>query len=268
MPDTSLRSTWRARCSGTLPNVRRDERLAGPRPTGDGPSRSPAMRGPSRDAVRAPDGPPRATGRSVWQEPQGIEDRRWVVEPALDRAAVSRERRPKHRPMLSDAAMIGAPVREHDPLRHDRRVPAAVARDQTCQSATPVGDREQPARIDQLRLDLDEQERATSRMPCHEIDDAAFAIAVERCLRSHLPAGRDEHGRKPLCHRRVTAGDHALDPTATPACLDWQTDLEHSSNLPQGAQRDPIELAPLDRRVQRSRDARLLGNIELPPAEP
>lgn len=169
--------------------------------------------------------------------------------------------------MLCHASVVGAAVREHHPLRHDFRLPAAVACDHTRESPTSVGDHQEPARVDELGLDLDQQKGPTAMMPSDQVDDTAFTEVVEGCFRPDFPARCHEHRGDPLFQRRVSTGDQALDPAPSPTRFDRQSDLEHRGDLAQRDKRHVIDVAAFDRRVQRSRYTSLAGNIELTPAE-
>lgn len=244
------------------------KRLAGSPLAPDRPSRSRRARGPCRDAVRAVDVPPRATGSSVWQEPKRVDGRPGIAEPARNGSAVSRKCRPEQRSMLCHSSLVRAALCQHDPLGDDHRPPAAVTRDHAREPSTTIGNHEKATRVDQLALDLNEQERATAGVPGDEVDHAALAEVVERCLWPDLPAGGDQHRGNPLFHRGVAAGDDALDATASPARLDLQSDFEHGRDFAERAERDAVKVTAFDRRIQSTRHPRLLRDIELPPPQP
>jgi hypothetical protein len=81
--------------------------------------------------------------------------------------------------MFGDAPLVRPPVREHDPLGHDRRLPAAVACDDTRQAPTTIGNHQEATRVNELGLDLDEEERATAGIPGDEVDNAALPEMAE-----------------------------------------------------------------------------------------
>jgi hypothetical protein len=70
--------------------------------------------------------------------------------------------------MRGDASIVGPRRSEDDPGRDGPRVPAALLRDLDRQSPAPIHSPHEFADVDQFRLELDDQERPSSRMPEQE----------------------------------------------------------------------------------------------------
>ena len=109
----------------------------------------------------------------VWQERQGRDRAVRVPQPSAHRAAIVGERGAEDAAMVGQAAPVCACIGHDHPRRDAHGAPAMVAGDGRGQAAIPVDLRDEATRLDDLRLELDHEERSARPVPAHDVDRAA-----------------------------------------------------------------------------------------------
>ena len=100
--------------------------------------------------------------------------------------------------MRRDPAAIRPTLTDDEPGRDRHRIPATLLRDPRRQPPLPVERPDQLVDVDDLRLELDDQQCAPTRMPGQDVDHAALAVDRERDF------GRQDPGRQLARNRRAT----------------------------------------------------------------
>ena len=120
------------------------------------------------------------------------------AQPPADPAAVRREGRPKHGAVRRDPFTIRAPGRHDHPSRHGQRIQPSLFGNPPGQSHLAVECTEKLVDVRDVRLQLDNEQRATTRVPGQDIDDSAFAVDGERDLggKDPLRESRSEHAAR------------------------------------------------------------------------
>jgi hypothetical protein len=198
---------------------------------------------PSHRRNRAPNAHP----VDGWQEAQGVDPAVWVPQPATHRASVEGELGAKHRRVGCDSAPVGSALGEDDPSRDRGRIPAPVARDRRRESPTSVGRSHQVVDVDEFRLQLDDEQDSSARVPREDIDDATFSVDREGHLRLGDPAiETGEHGGHRLVHRCVPGVDQATEVAALPSECGVEPGIEGDSDPTNRPERYRIEPAVFD----------------------
>jgi len=122
-------------------------------------------------------------------------------------------------------------VRRRGRHREDRdaplNLPAPLIRKRADEALLDAKTPEEILEIEQLRLDLDKDERAGGGMEREEVDPTAFAPLAEARLRldfePHVPQPQSHR----LAERRMLLIGQANEPTCTPEQADIQPEAEH-----------------------------------------
>ena len=105
-----------------------------------------------------------------------------------------------------------------NPARHGSRSPAATLRDFGCQAALPIETAHELADVDELRLELDDQDRTGGPMPGQSVDDASLAERREGHFRLVAPAiERSESESHQLMESSMSRVDEPAEVATTPA---------------------------------------------------
>ncbi len=175
--------------------------------------------------------------------------------------------------MVSWAATRRRFVREPDTISHDdtdARFPPALACHVCRKTPLAIERADEFVHVDDLGLEFANQERMPLRVPCQEVDHAAFTPDRERDLGRDGPR-RPSSLERPgdgFVQRRVACTDEALEVPATPARLQVEPNVEGRSDSPERVQRNLAEVAALDARRRPPRDLGCGREIILAPPVP
>ncbi len=172
--------------------------------------------------------------------------------------------------MARDPPLVGTRPGDDHPTRDHKRLPAATRDDVFSKPASSVHRRDEGAMVDQLRLELDDEQGATTRVPEQEVDDSAFTPDVERHLGRHLPIRRptSKRPRDRFMQRRVTGVDQSVQFGALSSGHEIHVDIElraHASDRREGHLVDAAAFHAPDGRL---RDAGAVRQVPLPPPTP
>jgi hypothetical protein len=153
-------------------------------------------------------------------------------------------------------------VGDDEPRRDGCGIPAAIRRDLPGEPHLPVEHHERVLDVDELRLELDDEQRARRRVPGKDVDRAALAEGRERDLRRHHPLGHlEELARDRLVHRRVTGTGQAVQLGTLRPQREDEPQVKLPTHRTQGAQLQALEVPALDPRHRGARDLRLVGEV-------
>ena len=113
------------------------------------------------------------------------------------------------------------------------------------------------------RLDLHGQQRAERRMERHDVDRTTFTPDGERDLDIDDPAGASKQPYEAINEGGVGVIDQSIETLASPPEVEVDVRSERRSDVHERGDRHPVELAPIDGRDQRARDAGLRGDVLL-----
>ena len=120
--------------------------------------------------------------------------------------------------------------------------------------------------VDKLRLELDDEQRASLRVPGEDVDPATLAVDRERHFRMDLPAGQQrEQARDGVVHRRMASVEQSVGFASSPAPENIDPDVQGSADATDGTHAQRFEVSPLDERDQGPRYARALAERLLRP---
>ena len=133
---------------------------------------------------------------------------------------------------------VGARVGQDHPCRDADRSPGAIVGDRTGESLLPVERPKHFVDVDQLRLELDDQQRAGGRVPRELVDDAALPEDREGDLRHDLPTGPNQNRRRHIFRQhRVCPAQQSVGVATSPSPDDFDTDVHRCPDSPNGGQR-------------------------------
>ncbi len=188
-------------------------------------------------------------------------------EPTPHRVAVGRQCRSQHRAVRLDTPLVRLVACDDDPPTHRSSLPATLGRDPTRKTSLAIERAHQLIDVDDLRLQLDEQERASRRMERQDVDGTTFPVDRERDLGCELPAGETRKVRGDrLMQCRVPRAEEPGKLTAAPACNEIDPDVECTRHRSQSSQRRGAEVTALDVRDERPRNARPNRHVFLSPS--
>lgn len=143
-------------------------------------------------------------------------------------------------------------------------MPSELRRDVTRESHSPAHHRREPLRVNQLRLEFDDEQRLTLRMPGEDVDDPALAIDREADFRSPRPAiGRREETNEGFVQIGVCRIQDPIHVGALPADPDIDSRAERRSHIAQHGQLRPGHSTTLDAAYQLATDAGAASHIGL-----
>jgi hypothetical protein len=88
----------------------------------------------------------------------------------MDRSTVVRQRRPDHHPVRLEATTVRAPIADDQPRRNGQWTPASLGGDPARETSLPVQCAQQLVEVHELRLELDDQQCASSGVPSEDVD--------------------------------------------------------------------------------------------------
>ena len=190
------------------------------------------------------------------------------AQPGSDRSPVVRKRGAKHRPVCGDPRPVRPPWRDDDPAGDGLRDPATLLDDLPGETSLPVEGADKLIDVRDVRLQLDDQQRATGGVPGDDVDDASLAVDREGHLRCQLPfrEGVSEPGRDGVVERRVPGVEQSIEISCPPASEQVDPHIQRRGHAAQGDQRKRVEMASFDARDGRVRDAGTLRQVPLSPA--
>lgn len=120
--------------------------------------------------------------------------------------------------MPLEPSAVGAAFAQHHPAADGGWIPAETFGHPAGKARAPVHGGHQSLRVDQLRLQLDDEQAARGWMPGEDIDDATLAIDREADLSAPLPGrSASEQAHERLVQIGVRRTCDALDVCALPA---------------------------------------------------
>lgn len=206
---------------------------------------------------------------SIWHKREGSAPAFRVAKPPSQAATVARQCRPERGRVGPDPPTIRASLGHHQAGRDGVHRPAKVGGDPAAKSCLSIERAEQFPDIDDLGLELDNEQRATTGVPREQVDHAAFAVDGKR----HLgPDGPAVDGVEPadadLGEAGVAGADHPLQVAATPPRQQVHAHLEDCPDRAKRAQAQGIEVASLDPRHRGVRHPCSPCHVLLPKAQP
>jgi len=153
---------------------------------------------------------------------------------------------------------------DHDDATDGARPPSALVREQLGnQPCLTVDTGKERLDVIDAALHLDDQQRAKDRVPRHDVDRPALAVVAERVLEDAAPSEQAQNRNDGADDGRVSRVEQRVADAAAPARVERQLDLKRSANGAQGANRQLIEPAGLDRGDQLLADAGATCDIGL-----
>lgn len=214
------------------------------------------------DRRQAPRTSPR--GR-ICEECKSIQALDRVSQPFLEPSTILRERPAQQLAMCREAPAVRVCVRDNRPAAHLVRIPAPCTTDFRRETAIPTDLSDEPGRIGQLRLDLEDREHPSLGMERQPIDHAPFAPDGVRDLGRGHPTGYtgDSCGQS-FVEGRVSRTHDPFQTAAPPGRDEIEPDLEHGRHRQQGPHRKRAQMTPLDTRHRGLRDSGPARNVGLP----
>ena len=211
---------------------------------------------------------PTSPGATPWPERKRRHAPDRIAKPSPHRPAVPRKSRVQHRLVRLDPSPAGPTRRDDQPHRDRGRIPAPLPRDLRRESTLPVQRAEHLVDVGDVGLQLDDEDRPSRRVPGEDVDDPALSVDRERHLRREDP-GRQlvpEPFRDRLVKRRVSRVDQPVEVAGTPPGLKFDPDLECGADRAHGIDRQWSDVATLDSRDGRLRDASDGSQVALAPS--
>ncbi len=169
--------------------------------------------------------------------------------------------------MILDASAVRAPFGDDQPSGNDSREPAPLTSDSRCEPRFPIENSEKFLHINDLRLDLDHEQRPRRFVPSQKIDPAPVGVESKGHLRSNCPSS---DFAEPACDGALENGvpsvQEPVELAASPSGKDVEPNVEDGSHAPQGVNRHRPDVPSFDRRDERVGHAGLLSDVDLPPA--
>ncbi|HEX7490894.1 MAG TPA: hypothetical protein VF337_04245 [Candidatus Limnocylindrales bacterium] len=145
--------------------------------------------------------------------------------------AVQRQRRAQQGRVFACVPSVRVRVGNDQPDIDRLRRPPATRSDLARQSPLPVQRPEQLIHVDELRLELNDKQMPTLRVPEQLIDDTPLAPDRKRDLGHQIPAGRPANpARHALGEQRVSPVQQAVQVAATPPGDQVETHIQHRPN--------------------------------------
>jgi hypothetical protein len=165
--------------------------------------------------------------------------------------------------VLAQPAAVRRALGHGNPGAHGDRLPAEVAHHLRREASVAIDRPDQTLHVDDLRLQLDDEQRPGRSQPGHDVDHPALAPDRERTLRDHLPPGRGEGADDELVHRGVPGVQEAVELRAVPAQDDVEVRLQRHGNGLQLPHPNPGEVAALHGGDHGARHLRAAGDLLL-----
>lgn len=169
--------------------------------------------------------------------------------------------------MRVDPTTIGHAVADQQAGADHVGAPAKLVRDPGGNPALPIEGPEQFPHIDDLRLELDDQDRGPLLMPGQHVDDASIGVEGKGHLGADDPpleAGEPpDHELGKSC---VVRTGHSVDISVPRPRQHLDPDLEGLADRANSSDGQLMKLAALDSRDRASRDAGEVCQVLLPPA--
>jgi hypothetical protein len=145
--------------------------------------------------------------------------------------------------------------------------PSVPCRDPMCEPGLLAVLAERFLERDEVGLDLDDEDRATCRVPSQQVDRASLAVDRAGHLRPDEPAERLEHPCGPSDELSVAFIDQAIEVAAAP--LDRQADLciQRGRDASDLGDRHASEVAALEPGHEVLRHSSPCRHVRLPPAK-
>ena len=134
----------------------------------------------------------------------------------IDRPSIGNAFRSRTR-CAAEPSAIRSPIRDDDPCRHSQRLPAPSLCDLNAEPSPLIHPSNEFVDIDDVRLELDDQERSMPWMPGEDVDDPSLAEDRECDLRLERPFGKlaGEPPGNRLVKAGVSAADESIEVSAT-----------------------------------------------------
>ena len=144
-------------------------------------------------------------------------------------------------------------------------MPPALARDPWSQPAISIHRSHELLNVNEIRLQLDDEKRASRRMKCEDVNDPALTIDGERRLRGQKPRRAYKHSRHTLMKRGVSGIQHPIEIATAPSRQDIDPDLERFRHAQEYGEADAAHVPAFDARDQCLRNLRRQGDVDLAP---
>ena len=198
-------------------------------------------------------------------------------QPPSDRLAAHRKRGVEHGSVARDPPPRCRRCGEHEQTRDRAWSPRRpLVCDRRRVSVRPRKDDRRKAHLlvelaegrldgDQLRLDLDHEQRVALDVPAHDVDRAALTEVGIRHLDLGAPTSVSEHRDSRTDERGVTLVQEPVECTAPPAKVDFDPCFERLGDRPQRGHGDFVDVPRLEPGDHRLAHVRCGPEVPLPP---
>lgn len=202
-----------------------------------------------------------------WQERQGHQRPARCCQPPSNAPPIVGQASTDNRSMLPEAPVIRSALRDEHPPGDVRGAPAAVQRDLRREAKLPIERAEHLGDVDELRLQLNNEQRRRRRMPRQRIDDPSLAVDRERHLWHDEPADEGVHpSGERFVHLAMACAKRLVEIAAAPSQAEVDPGIERQPHSMHRVHRQGIGRASFHPRDGRRRDASAPRELGLRPA--